>query len=190
MLKRNSMAGLMGISRDQRQGFDRRISNIRKGGPNTMGEVHIGPVDEAQVYGKKKGKPTNKVRLKKKRRGKVDVVSGATGTLTLLALFFGGMSMFVGQAVDYHLFGQGGLVQMAPPEFAADYVQYAPFLFGGLLALAFGWTFHLMRGARFLALIGGFGAVFYYQTELIQTFPGTYAGFFSKAFVKAALAAA
>jgi hypothetical protein len=180
----------MALANDQRDGFDRRISRIKKGGANTMGEVHIGPVDEAQVYGKKKGKATNTVRLKKKRKKKVDLNSGATGTLVILAVLFGGLSMFVGQAIDYHLYGVGGLGGLTPPEFAADYVQYAPFFFGGILALAFGWTFRLLQGARFLALIGGFCAVFYYQSELIQTFPSAYAGFFSKAYVEAALAAA
>ncbi len=179
----------MSISNAQRDGFDKRISLIKKGGPNTMGEVHIGPVDEAQVYGKKKGKASNTVRMKKKRGKKVDISSGATGTLTILAVVFGGLSMFVGQAVAYHLYGEGGLAQMTPPDVVAEYLPYAPFLFGGILAFLFGWTFQLMRGVRFLGLIGGFGAVFYYQSELIQTFPGTYAGFFSKAFVNAALAA-
>lgn len=178
----------MSLSNAQREGFDKRIQKIRKGGSNTMGEVHIGPVDEAQVYGKKKGKATNTVRLKKKNQKKVDLTSGATGTLAMLALLFGGLSMFVGQAVAFHLYG-GGIMKLTPPEFAADYIQYAPFVFGGLLALAFGWTFRLMRGIRFLALIGGFYAVHHFQAELIQTFPGTYAGFFSKGFVETALAA-
>jgi hypothetical protein len=106
-----------------------------------------------------------------------------------LALLFGGLSMFVGQAVAFHLYGEGGILNLTPPEFSVEYIQYAPFVFGGLLALAFGWTFRLMRGLRFLALIGGFYAVHHYQAELIQTFPGTYAGFFSKGFVNAALAA-
>ncbi len=177
----------MALANDQRDGFDRRISRIKKGGANTMGEVHIGPVSEEQVYGKKKGKATNTVRVKKKKQKKVDLNSGSTGVLVLLAVLFGGLSMFVGQAVDYHLFGVGGLAgQMTPPEFAADYVQYAPFFFGGLLALAFGWTFRLLQGIRFLALVGGFGAVFYYHADLVERFPETYAGFFSKAYVEAA----
>lgn len=179
----------MSLSNAQREGFDKRIQKIRKGGSNTMGEVHIGPVDEAQVYGNKKGKATNTVRLKKKNPKKVDLTSGATSTLVILALLFGGLSMFVGQAVAFHLYGEGGILKLTPPDFAVDFIQYAPFVFGGLLALAFGWTFRLMRGLRFLALIGGFYAVHYYQAELIQTFPGTYAGFFSKGFVETALAA-
>lgn len=178
----------MGLANEQRDGFDRRISRIKKGGANTMGEVHIGPVDEAQVYGKKKGKATNTVRVKKKKQN-VDLTSGSTLTLTILAVFFGGLSMFVGQAMDFHFFGQGGLVPLTAPEIAEPYMEYAPFLFGGLLALAFGWTFRLMRGARFLGLAGGFGAVFYYKADLIQAVPGLYAGFFSKEYVEAALAA-
>ncbi len=179
----------MGLANEQRDGFDRRISRIKKGGSNTMGEVHIGPVDEAQVYGKKKGKPTNTVRVKKRRKKNVDIGSGSTLTLAILAVFFGGLSMFVGQAVNFHLYDAGGLLQMTPPALAEPYLQYAPFLFGGLLALAFGWTFRLMRGVRFLALAGGFGAVFYYQSDLIQAVPSLYAGFFSEEFVAAALSA-
>lgn len=179
----------MSLSNAQRDGFDRRISRIKKGGKNTMGEVHIGPVDEAQVYGKNKSKATNRVRVKKKKAKNVDLNGGSTLMLAILAVFFGGLSMFVGQAMNYHFYGAGGLMSLTPPIGLEDYVQYAPFLFGGILALAFGWTFHLMRGIRFLGLVGGFGAVFYYQSELIQKVPGLYAGFFSKEFVETALAA-
>jgi hypothetical protein len=129
------------------------------------------------------------VRIKKKRAKKVDLNSGSTMTLSILALFFGGLSMFVGQAADFHLFAAGGLVQLTPPEIIAPYIQYVPFAIGGFLALAFGWTFHMLRGIRFLALAGSFGAVYYYQAELIQKVPGLYASFFSKEFVETALAA-
>lgn len=186
--RRNGMTG-MGIAKEQREGFDKRIAKIRKGGSNTMGEVHIGPVDEAQVYGKKKGKATNTVRMKKKKQKNVDLNSGSTLTLAILAVLFGGLSMFVGQALNFHLYDAGGLMQMTPPAAVEPYVQYAPFVFGGLLALAFGWTFHLMRGIRFLALVAGFVAVFYYQADLIQAMPSLYAGFFSEEFVANALPA-
>ena len=179
----------MSLANDQRDGFDKRIAKIRKGGSNTMGEVHIGPVDEAQVYGKKKGKATNTVRMKKKAKKNVDLTSGSTGVLTILAVFFGGLSMFVGQAMNFHFYEVGGLLQMTPPAVVEPFMMYAPLLFGGLLALAFGWTFRLMRGIRFLGLAGGFGAVFYYKQDLIQAMPGLYAGFFSQEYVDAVLAA-
>ncbi len=174
----------MSLANAQRDGFDKRIAKIRKGGSNTMGEVHIGPVDEAQVYGKKKSRATNRVRVKKKKAKNIDLNSGSTLTLALLAVLFGGLSMFVGQAVDYHLFGAGGLGQLAPPAGLEDYMFYAPFLFGGILALTFGWTFHLLRGIRFLGLLAGFIAVFHYNTEMVQAIPKVYAGLFSKAYVK------
>ena len=180
----------MSLSNAQRDGFDRRISRIKKGGANTMGEVHIGPVDEEVARSSKKGKGRNTIRVKRKNPKKVDLTSGSTLTLSILAVFFGALSMFVGQAMDFHFFASGGLLNMTPPAMAEDYMQYAQFAFGGLLALAFGWTFRLMRGLRFLALLAGFGAVYYYQSDLIQTLPGLYTGFFSKQFVEAALAAA
>ena len=178
----------MSLSNAQRSGFEDRLSRIKKGGANTMGEVHIGPRDEERA---KKGKADNVVRMKKKKRKNVTTGEGSTTVLAPIAVLLGGMSMFVGQAADYQLFHQGGLLKMAPPVEALEpYMQYAPFLFGGILALLFAWTFRLTSGLRFLALLGGFGAVFYYQADLIQTLPGMYANFFSVEFVEAALAKA
>ena len=55
----------MSLSNAQRDGFDRRISRIKKGGANTMGEVHIGPVDEEVARSSKKGKGRNTIRVKR-----------------------------------------------------------------------------------------------------------------------------
>lgn len=176
----------MAIADKQRDGFDRRISRIKKGGQNTMGALEIGPRDEDRA---KKGKVDNTVRVKRKRKKKVDLATGATSTLVLLALFFGGLSMFVGQAASFHFFEDGGLVPVQLPDVAAAYLPYAPFLIGGLLALAFGWTFRLMSGLKLVALVGSFIATFYYKFEMMQAMPGLYSGFFSEPYVKAVLAA-
>lgn len=175
----------MSISNAQRSGFDDRLSRIKKGGANTMGEVHIGPRDEERA---RKGKNENVVRMKKKKNQAVKS-DGSTVVLAPIGVLLGGISMFVGQAANYQIFNEGGLLNLAPPvEALAPFMQYAPFLFGGILALMFAWTFRLTSGLRLLALLGGFGAVFYYQADLIQTMPGMYANFFSPEFVKAALA--
>lgn len=169
-------------------GFEDRLSRIKKGGANTMGEVHIGPRDEEQA---REGKAQNVVRMKKKKKTKISTGEGSTTILAPLAVFLGGISMFVGQAINYHLFHDGGFMKMAPPvEALAPFMQFAPFLFGGILAMMFAWTFRLTSAIRFLALLGGFGAVFYYQPELIQKMPGMYANFFSIEFVEAAFAKA
>ena len=150
-----------------------------------MGEVHIGPRDEERA---RQGKNDNVVRMKKKKNKGVQS-DGSTAVLAPIGVLLGGISMFVGQAAYYQLFQDGGLLNMAPPvEALAPYMHFAPFLFGGILALMFAWTFRLTSGLRLIALLGGFGAVFYYQADLIQTIPGMYANFFSPEFVKAALA--
>ena len=178
----------MSLSNAQRDGFDRRLSNIRKGGANTMGEVQIGPRDETTA--RKGSKHSNTVRLKKKRNKKVkDLDRGSTIALLPLAAFFGGLSMFVGQAADYQLFNAGGLFAMAAPHPALEpYMQFAPFAFGGILALLFAFTFRLGSGLKLVALVAGFWAVFQYQTNLVMIFPGMYEGFFSKPFVEAVFA--
>lgn len=178
----------MSLADRQREGFDNRLRKIRKGGSNTMGHLEIGPRDEVRAAKGKKAK--NTVRVKSKRKKNVSIGEGSTVTLSILALFFGFLSMFVGQAAGFHFFEEGGLVPVeAPLPLLEPYLQYTPFLVGGLLALAFGWTFRMLSGIRFVSLAGAFVATFYYKTDLIQSLPGLYAGFFSKEYVNAVLAA-
>lgn len=176
----------MALSDAQRDGFDRRISRIKKGAGNTAGTIEVGPRDEVRA---KDGKPTA-VKIKKKKKKNATLGEGSTSVLFLLAIFFGGMSMFVGQAAGFHFFEEGGLVPIEAPHPAIEpYIGYAPILIGGILALALGWTFRMTQGIRFIGLLGGFGAVFYYKLQLMQQFPGLYAGFFSKPYVQSTLAA-
>lgn len=185
----NGTKGVISMSRSnaQRTGFEDRLSRIKKGGANTMGEVHIGPRDEERA---RKGKADNTVRIKKKKKKQTNLGEGPTSGLAPLGVLLGGLAMFVGQAADYQLFQEGGLVNMAAPVAALEpFMQYAPFLIGGILAMMFAWTFRLTTAVRFAALSAGFVAAFVYQTALIKAVPFMYAGFFSKEFVKAALAA-
>jgi hypothetical protein len=177
----------MSLSNAQRDGFDQRLNRIKKGGANTMGEVQIGPRDESERKG---SKHANTVRLKKKKNKKVkDLDRGSSLGLLPLAGFFGGLSMFVGQAMDYQLFNAGGLFAMSTPHPALEpYMQYAPFFLGGVLAMLFAFTFRFSGGLRAVALAAGFWAVFQYQTTLVTIFPGMYAGFFSKEFVEGVFA--
>lgn len=171
----------MSISSAQREGFDRRLSRIRKGAPNTMGEIEIGPRDESAPNGKR---AKNTVRVKRKRNKKVQVGQGATTPMMLFGAFIGGLSMFVGLATDYHFFQEGGLINMPTPLPELEpYMQYAPFAFGGLLALAFAWTFRLTSVLRFAALLGGFFAVFHYQPQMVNAMPDLYNNLFSKQYV-------
>lgn len=180
----------MALSNAQRSGFEDRLSRIKKGGANTMGEVHIGPRDEVRA---RKGKADNVVRMKKKKKSKANVTTGEGSTTVLapIGVLLGGLSMFTGQAADYQIFQEGGILEMAPPiEALEPFMHLAPFLFGGILAIMFAWTFRLTSAFRLMALLGGFGAVHFYQADLIQFMPGMYANFFSVEFVEAAFAKA
>lgn len=178
------------MSRAGQSGFDDRIKRIKKGGANTMGEVHIGPRDEVRANKKgRNSKPSNTVRMKAKNTKKVNVGEGSGSTLVILALIFGALSMFVGQAAAFHFFQEGGLVPITPPDAALPYMQYAPIAIGGTLALLFMWTFHLSSFMRVTALAGGCAAVFVYHTELVAKAPGLYASFFTKEYVTAVLTA-
>ncbi len=165
----------------QRKGFEDRLSRIKKGGANTMGEVQIGPRDENQP---RKSKPTNTVRIKKKKPKNVNIGEGSNVILAPIAAAVGGLSMFVGQAAEYHLFQPGGLFNITIPiEAVAPAIPYAHFIIAIALALALSWAFGLTNLIRRMAMIAGLAAVAVWQTELVERYPGIYTGVFSEAFV-------
>ncbi len=174
----------MAVAQAQKSTFEDRLARIQKGAPGTMGEVHIGPRDEALA---KEGQSTNTVRLKTKRK-KVKVGEGSNLVLVPVALFIGGLSIFAGRAVAYHLFGEGGLMPVTLPVAALEaYIPYTHLVIGALLALIFTWTFGFSNLVRKLAVVAGFAGMFYFEAQVIERFPGTYASFFSEAYVAAAL---
>ncbi|NNE81015.1 MAG: hypothetical protein HKN18_12170 [Silicimonas sp.] len=171
----------MSMAQGQRSGFEDRLSRIRKGGDNTMGEVHIGPRDEVRAG---EGKAGNTVRLKQKKK-KVDIGQGSGSSLLILAFIFGALSMFVGQVATFHFFQDGGLVPLDLGESAiGPYLPYAHIIIGGVLALLFCWTFRLTTLVRMVAMVIGLFVMVQYHTQMVQSVPGVYVKFFSKAYVK------
>ena len=172
----------MAIADTQRKGFEDRLSRIKKGGANTMGEVQIGPRDESES---RKSKPTNTVRIKRKKSKHVNLGEGSNIVLAPIAAAVGGLSMFVGQAAEYHLFQPGGLFNISiPVEAIAMAVPYAHFIIAIALALSLSWAFGLTNLVRRMAMIAGLAAVTVWQTELVERYPGVYTGVFSEAFVQ------
>ena len=172
----------MSMAKGQRNGFEDRLSRIKKGGANTMGEVQIGP--RAEIRAGSKSKPSNTVRLKKKKTGKKEIGRGSTSSLILLAFAFGVLSMFVGQAAGYHFFG-GGLVPIDLTGTPAEpYLDQAHLILGGVLGFLFCWTFRLTSIVRVAAMVAGLAVMVQYHTDLVQQAPGVYTKFFSKAYVK------
>lgn len=171
----------MALTDAQRKGFEDRLSRIRKGGANTMGEVQIGPRDEATA---RTSRPTNTVRIKKKKQKNVNIGEGSNLVLAPIAAVIGGMSMFVGQVAEYHLFQPGGLFTISVPiDAVTAYLPYSHIIIAAILAFALSWAFSLTNLVRRMALVAGLAAVAVWQTDLIERYPGIYAGAFSESFV-------
>ena len=178
----------MATSRVQRQTFEDRIARINKGAANTMGEVHIGPRDEAMA---RTGKPTNTVRVKKKRKQKVEVGRGSNVAIIPIAILTGARSAFAGKAASYHFFEEGGLMPIVLPATMLDpYLPFAHLFIAGVLAMMFVWTFRLTGFVRKAAVILGIAGILYAEPRLVETFPGVYASMFSEAYVAEQLSGA
>lgn len=171
----------MSLDHAQRKGFEDRLSRIKKGGANTMGEVQIGPRDERDV---RKSRPGNTVRLKKKKAKNVNIGEGSNLVFGMIAVLVGGLCMIVGQAAEYHLFHPDGVFNVAIPiEALQPALPYAHFIIAALLAIALGWAFGLTNMIRRMALIVGLAGAAVWQTDLVQRYPGIYTAIFSEAFV-------
>ncbi len=173
----------MSLAEEQRRSFENRLGRIRDQASNTMGEVHIGPA-EARAS---EGKPKNRVRVKSKKDTKeVMLGQGSNTVLIPVGFILGGLSMFAGMALNFHLFDPRGLLGglSAPHPALEPYMIYAPLVFASVFALAFSWTFHLSNFLRRAALVAGVIAGFVYHPQLVDTFPGTHVTFYSKQYVK------
>jgi hypothetical protein len=172
----------MSLAEAQRKSFENRLGKIRAQASNTMGEVHIGPA-EARAS---EGKPTNRVRIKSTKDTKTVMLGqGSNKVLVPVGFILGGLSIFGGMALNFHLFDPRGLLQLQNPVPALEpYLIYAPFVFASVFALALSWTFRLSNFLRRSALICGVLAGFVYHAQLVDFFPGTHVTFFNKAYVK------
>lgn len=171
------------MAQGQRQTFEERLSRIRHGGANTMGEVHIGPVEEKR--GRSKPAP-NTVRVKSKKKKKVNV-GGSAGVLVMpVALLIGALSMFAGQAAAYHFFGGGIFPVEIPIEAVQPYIQYANFIIAGFLAILFSFAFGFSTLSRKLAVIAGLAAVYFFEGDIVDLYPDVYSAIYSEEYVATA----
>lgn len=178
----------MGMAQAQRQSFEDRLARISQGAPNTMGDVHVGPVDEEAARGNRR-RSANVVRVKPKKAKEAKTTSGAASILLIpVAALIGAISMIAGQAAAFHFFQDGGEFPLTLPEAASviePYLIYANFAIAAVLALIFSWAFGFSGFLGKLAVIGGAAAFFYYQPEIIERFPDVFTAFFSEGYVAA-----
>ncbi len=172
----------MSLAEAQRKSFEDRLGRIRVGASNTMGEVHIGPAEDRRAN---EGKPKNRVRIKSRKKQNVRLGEGSNSVLIPVAVLLGGLSMFVALAMQFHLFDPRGALQLGVPHPALEpYMQYAPFVFASVFALAVSSTFRLNTFLRRTVLIAGVMAGFVFHPQLVNTLPGVHVAAFSKEYVK------
>ena len=143
----------------QRDTFQGRLKRIKKGGPNTLGHVYVGPVEED---GSGNSKPHFGI------------------FATLLAFTFGAAAYFVGHLAQYHLAGdleRLGEQALMVAESAGDLIVAGLILFI-LVRLT------RMRGVG-PALVGAFGlfAMMGLHTFAVQMAPELYSDLYSENYV-------
>ena len=153
---------MMTLQEHHKQVFHDRIRRVAAGGPNTMAQIYVGRAGSV---------PPPAVRRSLISELQVLPMVGLTGAL----------SIFLGQLASFHLFSADGslaISQISPGGFLV-----AKILIGIVLALIFGKVFRFDKGIRFLALVGGFIGMIWFDSDLIAAYPDIFAIIFSETYV-------
>ncbi len=152
----------MTLQQDHKQVFQDRIRRVSAGGPNTMAQVYVGRA------GSTAPPPANRHLMSEMK-------------VLPMAALTGAIAMFLGQLTAFHLFSADGAI--AINLIAPDGILVAKILIGIALALILGKMFRIDKGIRFLALVGGFIAMIWFDADLIAAYPDIFAIIFSETYV-------
>lgn len=162
-----------------RKGFEERLARINSGGPNCIGELHVGPRQEVRARDAQKA-------IKRQVRAAQRRGSPMVSLLLLpVAVAIGALSMFTGRVTSYQFFTGDDAIAFAlmgvPVEMFADVA------IAGVLALALAWAFHLTWGLRRIGVLAGVVMMMTAEIQLMEQFPDIFATFFSDTYVASAL---
>ena len=162
---------MAGMAELQRRDFIDRIQRINDGGPNTLGTIYAGNVEDG-------GGAISQPKKKRKKR------SFGLGSLLIwpMALLVGFLSMMSGRVGAYHLIATPELI---PPEYQYLAGLTLDVTIAGLLLGMLAWAFKLGSGMRFVAMCAGFLAVMLGESLMVEQLPGVFAAIFSPEYVTA-----
>lgn len=167
---------------DHRQTFEARLARIKQGGPNTIGQIHVGPPAEVRARDAKAAAAAPKAGSRKRR--------GSSPLRTLIALpvaaALGALAMFAGRVAAFRFFSDEGLYSVSVAGVPAE--MFADILIATVLAILLAWTFHMTYGMRRAALVAGFVAMMVGEIDLMKTYPDLFETVFSETYVAGALA--
>ena len=153
----------------QRRDFIDRIQRINNGGPNTLGTIYAGNVEDG---GGAISQP------KRRRRGKK--LGVGTFLVWPAALLVGFLSMMTGRVGAYHLITAPELI---PPEYLTLAGLTLDIAIAGFLLTMLAWAFKLGSGVRFVAMTAGFLAVMLGESLMVDAVPDAFAAVFSPEYV-------
>jgi hypothetical protein len=161
------MGGMAGLSDEQHKTFEARLKRISRGGPNTSGQIIVGPAE-----------PDKKPRRQRVRRpGDFrSRLGGAIGHLFVAPVSFalGGFSMMAG-IVGAHQVGRMELPEFAQAGLVGTVMDYRAFIIAGLVVVIVGGLLRLNRGPRKLAVLAGLAGVFIIQDQIVASYPDVFA---------------
>lgn len=160
----------MDLREQRKQEFQARLKRVAAGGPNTLGQVLVGVIDEDTPKTKKRN-------------------PAAQGMMLIIAFILGAMAMEAGRLGAFHFltgdpaslikkFGElGGFIAS----------NMGDLVIAGFLALIFMYLFHLRGNWRGTALVVGLVSMMLGEIHLIARVPEAFAVMFSQEFVETAL---
>ena len=162
------MAGMSSFSDKQHKMFEARLKRIDRGGPNTSGQIIVGPPDTS-------GK-TKRVRRFRRNGDFLSRLGGALGHLLVVPASFalGAAAVLAGRVGEHHV-ERAGLPDMAQAGIMQFAALQSEFVIAALVVLGVGAMFGLNRGPRKLAVVMGFAACFVLQDTIIETYPDAFA---------------
>jgi len=154
----------------QKQQFQARLKRVAAGGPNTLGQVLVGIIDEDTPKSKKRN-------------------PALQGMMLILAFILGAMAMEAGRLGAYHfLAGEpASLIEKFGNLGGFVASNMGDLVIAGFLALIFMYLFHLRGNWRGTALIVGLVSMMLGEVQLIARAPEVFAIMFSQEFVETSL---
>ncbi|MEL6169465.1 MAG: hypothetical protein AAFR35_12300 [Pseudomonadota bacterium] len=159
----------------QRAAFDARVSRIKKGGPNTRGQIFVGVAEGAE------GGTTARTVAAAPFMTMADIL------MVPLAFAIGMFSLVAGQVAMFHFFSADGAMPLI--EGNAYFMLFGDICVATILAVTFGWALRLgATNLRRMAVLAGVAAVFLAKSTLVGAAPDFFSALYSPSYVATMLA--
>jgi hypothetical protein len=161
----------------QKASFQNRLKTIDKGGPNTNGQVLVGPQDDTDGKKKKTRAPRQPINV---GRFFSDLFTAP------FAAILGAIAMLGGRVASFHMYQPGGafpvelsLLDLGP--------LLADVLIGATLAVLLLWIFKVRRHLPRVGVLAGFIAVMVAEPAAVERFPDVFQAMYSDTYISAEL---